>query len=145
MLTQENINDLPKYVKNPKKFRNYTESRQQQYFFDWLFYQHKKYWEICFCIPNEGQRTAAQAKSLAKRGLKAGIPDLFCAIPNERWHGLFIEMKTGKNKPSEIQKKMMNSLQKMGYKCVVCYSWHSAKKEFDEYVKNDLFVRLEHE
>jgi len=51
------------------------------------------------------------------------------------YHGLYIEMKAGRNKPSDEQITIMAKLQNEGYKCVVCWSLDEFIKAVDEYIK----------
>ena len=54
------------------------------------------------------------------------MPDLFVAEARGQWAGLFVEMKYGKNKPTNQQAKILSHLESVGYKTAVCY-------EFDEF------------
>lgn len=72
-------------------------------------------------VPNAGKRSYAAAAWLRAEGLQPGTPDLFLAVPHGGKGGLFIEMKIGRNKPSESQEKMIRYLE-CGYECKVCYS-----------------------
>ncbi len=112
----------------------YDESKHQEAFFKWLELQHPKLFELCFHIPNEGKRSYALANVMRRKGLKAGIPDVFCAIPSGDFHGLFIEFKKERENLSPIQKERKLLLSVSGYRCVVCYSFEDAKKSFIEYI-----------
>ena len=50
-----------------------------------------------FAIPNGGHRHIKVAAKLKAEGVKAGIPDIFVAVPNSYSAGLFIEMKVKPN------------------------------------------------
>ena len=50
-------------------------------------------------------RTAANLK---KEGVKRGVPDICLPVSRGKYHGLYIEMKAGKNKPSKEQKEWIN-------------------------------------
>lgn len=119
-----------------KKKRNYPEQKEQIVFFQYLELAHKKYVDVCFSIPNEGNRTDIQLFIMCKAGLTPGVPDVFCAIPNKYSHGLFIEFKHGANKLKASQKKMIALLQTMGYQCNVCYSADESISVFKDYVSN---------
>lgn len=88
-----------------------------------------------FAIPNGGKRNYKEAYFLKKSGVSAGVPDLFVAYPNRKYHGLFIEMKYGKNKPTENQKKWIDYLNNAGYLACVCYGANEAIKLIDNYMK----------
>jgi hypothetical protein len=69
--------------------------------------------------------------------LKAGVPDLFLAIPRGGYSGMFIEMKriTG-GIVSEAQKEWHRRLTENGYKVVVCRGFDVAKEEVIKYLKS---------
>ena len=81
--------------------------------------------DLLFAIPNGGKRHPAVAKKLKAEGVKAGVPDLFLPVARGGWHGLFIELKVGRNKPSEAQEAWHSRLFEQGYKIVLF-------RDFDE-------------
>lgn len=91
-----------------------------------------------FAIPNGGKRGAKEAYFLKLEGVSAGVPDLCIPIPNEKYHGLFIEMKYGKNKTTSSQKEWINYLNKNGYLAVVCYGCDQAFDTIKKYLKGAL-------
>lgn len=62
--------------------------------------------------------------------------DLCLPVARSGFHGLYIEMKHGKNKPTKEQIKWIEALIKQGYAVYVCYSWDSAKDVLEKYLKN---------
>lgn len=66
------------------------------------------------------------AYSAIAEGLTPGILDIFWPKPNKGYHGLWIEMKFGKNKLTESQEKCKAWLEKQGYETHVCYTWETA-------------------
>lgn len=87
-----------------------------------------------FAIPNGGQRNVIIAAKLKLEGVLAGVPDIFVAQPNERYAGLFIEMKVRPNGPSESQVSVMRSLERAGYLTQVCYSFEEFRVIIEEYM-----------
>lgn len=87
-----------------------------------------------FAIPNGGSRNKAEAAKLKAEGVSAGVPDLFIPIPKSGSHGLFIEMKVGKNRTSSEQDEWLALLRKNGYKAAVCYGADAAIKTIDDYI-----------
>lgn len=49
--------------------------------------------------------------------------------------GLYIEMKYGKNKPTDHQKEWIKALKEQGYKVTVCYSGVEATQELESYLQ----------
>ena len=66
--------------------------------------------------------------------MKAGVPDLFLPVPRGPYHGLWIEMKVGRNKPTAAQEEWMDRLSEQGYKCHVCYGWQDAMGMISAYL-----------
>lgn len=113
-------------------------------------------------VPNGGSRNIIEATKLKRMGVKAGMPDIFIPLPKIDkkavidpscasleelnymyenplkgcfFNGFFCELKAGKNKPTKIQKDMMQKLIDLGYYCCVCYSLDEYIKEWEAYVK----------
>lgn len=86
---------------------------------------------LLFAVPNgaklpyakdrRGRRYSPQAQKLKKEGLRAGVPDLCLPVARQGFHGLFIEMKIGKNKPSAAQVAFLDELARQGYYATVCW------------------------
>lgn len=83
-------------------------------------------------IPNEGKRT--NGALLRAAGMLAGAPDLSLPVARKGYHGLYIEMKFGKNKPTAEQKAFINSLNEQGYKTYVAYSAEQARSVIRHYL-----------
>lgn len=88
-------------------------------------------------ITNEGKRSAAYGAMLKRMGLRKGFPDLFVPRARGKYHGLFIEMKYDKNKPTEDQTRWLTLLAAEGYACVVCYSADDAIRIIKSYNGRD--------
>lgn len=80
--------------------------------------------KMIFAVPNGAQRNIITAKKLKDEGVLAGVPDLVIPAPSGDWHGLFIEMKNGKQgRVSEFQQTAMHKLTEEGYRCAVVRSF----------------------
>lgn len=84
-------------------------------------------------IPNEGKRSLSYAARMKKMGLRSGFPDLLVPLARGGYHGLFIEMKYGKNKTTKEQKEWLERLSAEGYACTVCYNAAEAIKTIESY------------
>lgn len=91
--------------------------------------------KFLFAVPNGGTRNYLEAVNLKRQGVRAGVPDIMLAYPNKKYHGLFIEMKYGKNKPTDNQKIWIEHLNDVGYLAVVCYKAEEAFETIQEYLK----------
>jgi hypothetical protein len=118
---------------------NYSEYIEQRALVAWATIQSKTIHELAalFSVPNGAHVSKAQAGKLKSEGLKAGVPDLFLAIPRGGYSGMFIEMKriTG-GIVSEAQKEWHRRLTDNGYKVVVCRGFDVAKEEIIKYLKS---------
>ena len=86
-----------------------------------------------FAIPNGGRRNAKEAYFLKRSGLKAGVPDLCVPVARKGYHGLYIEMKHGSNKPTDKQKEWISLLNDNGYCAKVCVGAKEAMKLLEWY------------
>lgn len=84
-------------------------------------------------IPNGGLRHPATAARLAAEGAKRGIPDIFWPVSCGGFHGLYIEMKVGKNQPTQEQREFMDHASVHSYAVAVCYSWLDAVQVIEDY------------
>lgn len=112
------------------------EAQEQATLIKWCEWNKKRYpaLDLIFHIPNGGYRNKIEAANLKRQGVKAGVPDLFMAVPNKKYHGLFIEMKWGNGKCSHNQKEWILKLSEQGYKVNVCYSSLEAIEVIKEYL-----------
>lgn len=125
--------------------RNDPESQEQRALIEWAQMAQvpatipgvnpgEKVADFLFAIPNGGARSKATAGKLKAEGVKAGVWDLQLALPVGRVPGLWVEMKAGKNTLSPEQREWRDRMQRVGFKCVVCWSWGAAKDAITEYL-----------
>ena len=91
--------------------------------------------ERIFATPNAGKRSWALANYMKAEGLREGVPDLFMPCPNKHFHGLFIEMKYGKNKVTEAQSEWVDYLNSRGFMAIACWSFKEAQEVIIKYLK----------
>lgn len=114
-----------------------NEAGAQEALFSWIGYQLGRYPELklAYHIPNGGKRDARTAANLKRQGVKAGVPDIHLPVARGGYHGLYIELKVGKNKQTEKQKEWQRELAKQGYLSVVCYGWQEAAEQLVNYLE----------
>lgn len=119
--------------------RRDDEHQEQKALFQWADYMTSKHplLALVFAIPNGGDRHPAVAAKLKAEGVKPGVPDLFLPVAKGIYHGLFIEMKAAKGRPSNVQKEWLRQLAHQGFKTAVCYGWEEAKEVIEEYLLGD--------
>ena len=112
------------------------EAQEQKALFAWAALASKKYPELVllYHIPNGGSRNKIEAANLKRQGVKAGVPDICLPVARSGFHGLYIELKAGRNKATEKQREWLTALEREGYQAVVCYGWEEAKKAIEEYL-----------
>lgn len=117
---------------------NQWEAAEQTALFRWAGLMSGQFPEIemLYHIPNGGSRNKIEAAHLKQQGVKAGVPDLCLPVARGEYHGLYIELKYGKNKPTENQKRWINLLRSQNYKAEVAYGWEEASKIILEYLKS---------
>ena len=93
--------------------------------------------DYLFAIPNGGKRGIIEARRMKGLGVKPGVFDLFCPIPLQGHHGLWIELKrplatfasfrAAVNMVSYQQVKWWKQMLACGYAATVCYGWDEAR------------------
>ena len=105
-----------------------TEHQIQAACVKWFNYQHPRYKDLLFAIPNgaflqgDKMQRIRQWKKLEAEGAKQAVPDLFLAVPVRGYAGLFIEMKSEKGVLRKEQRYFLLRLAKVGYRAEVVYS-----------------------
>jgi len=114
-----------------------TESQEQIAIFEWAYRSLNRVPELrlLHAIPNGGARSARTGARLKKEGVKPGVPDICLPIPRGKYHGLYIELKAGKNKTSPEQKAWLDLLESAGYCAVCCLGSESAINRIEKYLK----------
>ena len=121
------------------------EAAEQIKLFRWVDLVSKNYYpelRLLYHIPNGGSRNELEAVNLKKQGVRAGVPDLCLPVARGRYHGLYIELKYGKNKPTEKQLEWIEALRDEGYAVSICWGFEAARAELEKYLKLDC-LRLE--
>ncbi len=85
-------------------------------------------------IPNEGKRWPKAARDAKRLGVRAGVPDLFLALPRGEYAGLWIEMKVKDGKLTKLQEVWLNRLDYAGYRAVCCYGFKQAIDVINTYL-----------
>ncbi len=112
------------------------EGLEQEALFRWAGYEQGRHPELglMYHVPNGGSRHPKEAANLKRQGVKPGVPDICLPVARGGYHGLYIEMKAGKNKATEYQKQWMAELNEQGYLAVVCYGWQEAADVLKKYL-----------
>lgn len=109
------------------------ESQHQKIIFEFANFHPLLKW--MFAIPNGGFRNPKEAYNLKLQGVKAGVSDIFLPLPRGGYHGLFIELKVGENKPTKLQNEFINYANQNGYYATVAFGAQNAIDIIESYIK----------
>ena len=111
----------------------------------WRNLQLGKYPELASLIhiPNGGLRNIRVAQKLKAEGTRAGVSDYLLPVAQEtlmyrhivvKYHGLWIELKAGKNKPTDDQYEWLYMMRDQGYAADWCVGWFEASERIMAYL-----------
>lgn len=114
-----------------------SESDEQIKAIQWAKRQRKDHPEIRWLhhIPNGGKRGIRTAMKLKLEGVEAGVHDLFLPVARWKKHGLYIEVKYGKGKLTDLQKEFKAFLIEQGYATATCYTGEEIIKVLKKYLQ----------
>lgn len=125
------------FPRRPRTKRRHLEHPEQVALFQWAAFNYAKMPELemlLFAIPNAGKREGGAGPWMVAEGLKSGVFDTFLAVARQDCHGMFIEMKAGRNKLSDNQQRFKQAVDAQSFAAVVCYSWIEAAHEIVDYL-----------
>jgi len=114
----------------------HLEHEEQVALFQWAAYNETATPELVMLYANPlgGKRPPRTAARMKREGAKAGIPDITLPVPCGEYHGLYLEMKAGKNKPTAAQQWWLDELARQGYATYVAYGWEDARDCIMQYL-----------
>lgn len=120
-----------------KKKRQDLEHREQAAFINKLRCLKPELNNFHFSVPNGGKRDIGTAMKLKREGVVPGVPDWIMLLPNAFYCGLLIEFKNpnGKGVVSKDQKRIMGSLNGVGYLCKIALTSGEAWAILCEYLE----------
>lgn len=122
----------------PRKRRAEPEFAMQSALFAWARLAAKAYpgLDLLSCSLNGVKLTAAQAGKAKAAGMLKGEFDIKLPVARGGYHGLIIEMKAGRNKPTTEQIWYGKRMVEEGWKALVCWDWEAAKEEIISYLSS---------
>lgn len=123
-----------------------SEHSEQCAVFDWADRLKNSHPELglLYAVPNgaklpwkrdrRGKRFSPEAMRLKDEGLRPGVPDMCLPAARNGYHGLYIEMKYGGNKPTADQVWWLEQLDGQGYLAVVCWGADEAIQTIKDYI-----------
>lgn len=115
------------------------EHQEQVALFDWARrHEHETpELQLLFAVPNftgAGRWRAKHGWRLKAEGRKPGVPDVWLPVARGGFHGLVVEMKSGKNKPTLEQRAWLERLAQEGFRAVIAYSAADAQAAITQYL-----------
>jgi hypothetical protein len=120
--------------------RRAAEHNAQVAFIRWAYLQASAIpaLRMIYAVPNGGHRDPRVGARLKREGVRRGVSDLHLPYPVFPFHGLWIEMKTGKVKPTAAQTDWLELMSDAGHGAVVAYGWEAAKDATLDYLAGRL-------
>ena len=113
-----------------------SEHREQVALIKWRDRNRDRYPQLgaMYAVPNAGKRGRKARSAMLDEGLSAGVPDVCLPCPAGGFGALYIEMKYGRNKPTENQRAWIQFLRALGNRVEVCYSYEAARAVVCDYL-----------
>ncbi|NJB67519.1 hypothetical protein GGQ74_001159 [Desulfobaculum xiamenense] len=89
---------------------------------------------LLYAIPNGGHRHRGVAVKLKAEGVRAGVPDVHLPVARGAHHGLWIEMKVGRNTLTARQEAIVVRLRAEGHRVEVCHGARQAIAALVDYL-----------
>ena len=117
-----------------------SEHDEQVALFRWARLAEGRYPELALlhAIPNGGARHIAVARKLKAEGVKSGVPDICLPVARGGYHGLYVELKHGSNKPTPEQQAWLERLTAEGYCAEVAWEFEGARELIEAYLREEL-------
>ena len=115
-------------------------SRLQSACVKWFRYQYKEYEYRLIKIGNEvpiydDKLRIKLYNKFKAEGLLDGAPDMFLAVGNYLYNGLFIEFKYSNDRLRKKQVDVIKSLEEGNYRCVIVRSLEEFIEQINEYMR----------
>jgi len=122
-----------------------TEDEHQEKIFEWVESNLSTYPELEFMYANMNgaRRSKRYTAKLKRRGMRAGVPDIFLPVARYNFHGLYIELKRPKTTShakgilSPKQKRWKGFLTTQNYAHIVCYGYKHAIETIKYYLDQE--------
>jgi hypothetical protein len=113
-----------------------SEHAEQVALIQWAAWLEPRYpaLRLLHAIPNGGKRDAVTASRMKAEGVRAGVPDLCLPVARKGYHGLYLELKVGRNTISDLQEQWIDALREQGYFVDVAWGWQAAAQVIADYL-----------
>lgn len=113
-----------------------SEDTEQIRVMDWAASAAARWPELKWLhhTPNGGTRNSREAVKLKRMGVRRGVSDICLPYPRGRYHGLYIEMKYGRNVTTQEQAEFLCDMRDADHCVAVCHDAQSAIGLIEQYV-----------
>lgn len=101
---------------------------------NWMRHTYPIEEESTYHIANERKCSPQQGALLKKMGVKAGVADLFIAVPRHGKCGLWLEIKVDNNKPTQHQIGFLEKGLCSNYAAACCWGLDACKQTIADYL-----------
>ncbi|NDO81526.1 norphogenetic protein [Citrobacter sp. NCU1] len=113
---------LAALIKKTDLLEGNQEHYDQVRVFDCMERKHPDLYVRLHSTPNGGHRGKKSASMIQAEGQKKGYPDMSLDKAAGVYHGMRVELKHGKRKPTKEQIEWLNALTDEGYYCVLAFT-----------------------
>lgn len=110
--------------------KNHFEDDEQKAFFQWADYVKELKWMHSSLngasLAGDKIQRARQMNRLKSQGMKKGVLDVFLPKAKGIFHGMYLEMKFGKNTMTKEQKEFAIDIAAEGFCMFTCYNSEQA-------------------
>lgn len=121
---------------DPRSIVGKSEDGLQTAVMAWAALNAKRWPQLrmLFHVANGGQRSKREGAKFKAMGVRPGVPDLFLPVARKGCHGLFIELKIGKNAASAKQEAWHEWLKAESYFVEVVWTYDRAIELLEWYL-----------
>ena len=120
-------------IKKKRKFKH-EESDICKSLWLWFFYMYRDH-RHCYLRFEVRQTSKIQQAILKAEGNKRGTSDVFIACSNDRFKGLWLEVKTKTGRATDNQIKFQATMSTHGYSCSFGYGLNECKAIIEDFMK----------
>lgn len=121
----------------------HLEAHLQQSCILWFNMQHPKLYGLLYISLNGMRTTSTQARTAKAEGMIAGVADLTLSVARHGYHGLFIELKNGKQgRQSQAQKDWQSKVEAQGYRYVIVRDFYTFRRAIESYLNDSTQLKI---
>lgn len=113
-----------------------SERDDQKALFSWAEWRSNQDERLAlmYAVPNGQYRPGQRMEP----GLKPGVPDVCLPVPCGDYHGLYLELKHGRNSTTDAQDWWLDRLEAQGYQCRVAHGFDEAVRCVERYLREEV-------